>query len=295
MAEIHHRIVVRAPRDAALRALTTAEGLRAWWCADASARPEEGSTAELRFAEGAVVIRMKVVALRPELVHWQCVAGPDEWEGTDITFELGRADNGGVVLSFAHSGWGTAEQSLPQCSYDWSHFLTSLKRFLESGTGMPYPFYQTMGQFIGGASSMSDANKAVVRRLYEEVMGKGNMKVADQIFAPNYVDHMPIMETPDRAGLLKSVDAARRAFPEVKPRLIAEATEGEWVAIAVQVDAGRHQGTYMGVPATGRPVTWTETHFWRVSDGRIAEHHGNVGLFEIHRVIGSHDLESKLK
>jgi len=141
---------------------------------------------------------------------------------------------------------------------------------------------------------MSEANKEVIRTLYREVMGKGDMEVADEIFSPDYVDHMPIMATPDRDGLLKSVEAARRAFPDVKPSIIAEIAEGEWVAIAVEVDGGTHQGEYMGVPPTGRPVHWTETHFWRVVDGKIREHYGNVSMFEIHKMIGSHDLETEL-
>ncbi len=121
------------------------------------------------------------------------------------------------------------------------------------------------------------------------------MKVADEIFDPNYVDHMPIMVTPDREGLLKSVKAARSAFPDVKPSIIAEISEGDWVAIAVEADGGIQHGEYMGVPASGKPVTWTETHFWRVVNGRIKEHYGNVSLFEIHKMIGSHDLNVKLK
>lgn len=142
---------------------------------------------------------------------------------------------------------------------------------------------------------MSEQNKKVIRRLYSEVMGKGNVSVADEIFAADYIDHMPIMETPDRDGLLKSVEAARRAFPNVKPSIISEISEGEWVAIAVEVDGGTHEGTYMGIPATGKPVTWTETHFWRVVNQKIVAHYGNVSMFEIHKMIGSHNLESKLK
>ena len=141
---------------------------------------------------------------------------------------------------------------------------------------------------------MSDANKQVIRRLYGEVMGKGDMSVADEIFHPDYVDHMPIMETPDRAGLLKSVEAARKAFPDVKPEIIAEIAEDEWVAISVYADGGNHQDTYMGIPATGRHVTWTETHFWRVVDGKIKEHYGNVSMFEIHQMLGSHNLNGTL-
>lgn len=141
---------------------------------------------------------------------------------------------------------------------------------------------------------MGDDNKSVIRRLYSEVMGKGNLAVADEIFHPDYVDHMPIMETPDREGLLKSVEAARHAFPDVKPRIIAEIAEGEWVAIAVEVDGGAHQDTYMGIAPTGNQVTWTETHFWRVVEGRIKEHYGNVSMFEIHKQLGSHELQTTL-
>lgn len=141
---------------------------------------------------------------------------------------------------------------------------------------------------------MSEENKRVIRRLYSEVMGKGNMAVADEIFAPDYVDHMPIMETPDRSGLLKSVDAARRAFPDVKPGIIAEVAEGDWVAIAVFADGGSQKSEYMGIPPTGKRVTWTETHFWKVTDGKIKEHYGNVSMFEIHKMLGSHEIQDKL-
>ena len=102
------------------------------------------------------------------------------------------------------------------------------------------------------------------------------------------------MATPDRDGLLKSVEAARHAFPNVKPAIIAEISEGEWVAIAVSVDGGKHRGEYVGIPPGNEQVTWTEIHFWRVVDGKVREHYGNVSLFEIHKMIGSHDLHDKL-
>lgn len=141
---------------------------------------------------------------------------------------------------------------------------------------------------------MSERNKGVIRTLYREVMGKGRLEIADEIFSPEFIDHMPIMESPDRMGLLKCVQAARRAFPDVRPRIIAEISEGEWVAIAVKVDGGTHQDAYMGIPATDRPVSWTETHFWRLEEGKVVEHYGNVSMFEIHKMLGSHDFNGIL-
>ena len=141
---------------------------------------------------------------------------------------------------------------------------------------------------------MSEKNKELIRKLYQEVMAKGDMEVADEIFHPNYVDHLPIMATPDRAGLLRSVEAARKAFPDVRPTIIAEIAEGPWVAISVYADGGRQQDRYMGVEASFLPVTWTETHFWKIQDERIIEHYGDVSLFQIHKMIGSHSLYDKL-
>ncbi len=142
---------------------------------------------------------------------------------------------------------------------------------------------------------MSEQNKAAVRRLYREVIGKGNVGVADEVISPDFVDHMSITETPDRAGLLKTMMAARKAFPDLRHRVMVEISDDHWIAMAVAVDGGAHQGTLMGVPPTGKPVTWTETHLWKVIDAKIVEHHGNVSMFEIHKMIGSHNLESKLR
>ena len=142
---------------------------------------------------------------------------------------------------------------------------------------------------------MSAQNRAAVRRLFREVMGKGNLAAADEVLSPDLVDHMPMLETPDRAGLLKAMMAARRAFPDLSYRVVAEISDEHWIAMAVAVDGGVQQGPLMGVPPTRKPVTWTETHLWKVIDAKIVEHYGNVSMFEIHKVIGSHNLESKLR
>lgn len=137
-------------------------------------------------------------------------------------------------------------------------------------------------------------NKDVVRRLYAEVMGESNWDAAGELFTDDYVDHMPIMETPDVAGLLTSVEAARLAFPDAEAAFTHEIAEEDLVAVSVAVDGGRHLGPYMGVPPTGRPVSWTETHVFRLADGRIAEHWGNVSMLETHAMIRSHDIDTTL-
>jgi hypothetical protein len=63
--------------------------------------------------------------------------------------------------------------------------------------------------------TLSDAAKAVVRRNTDEVQGKGDFKVFDEIFADDFVDHttQPDM-TPDKAGVRKLYGYMRDAFPD---------------------------------------------------------------------------------
>src|SRR5439155_1243337 len=45
--------------------------------------------------------------------------------------------------------------------------------------------------FCEGGCPMSAANKAVVRRYFEEVVNKGNLAAADELFSTHYVSHYP--------------------------------------------------------------------------------------------------------
>ena len=50
-------------------------------------------------------------------------------------------------------------------------------------------------------ATISEAAKAVVRRNNEEVQGRGNFNVFEELFADNFIDHTPQPDmTPDKAG-----------------------------------------------------------------------------------------------
>lgn len=277
------------------RQFATQKGVRHWWTAHCTMDERLGGRAHFPFADAGFFATATISELEPDrLVAWTVTDSkhPDscrwtdlhDWIGTTIRFRIEPIDERRSNLTFTHEGLAPLECA-ETCSSIWRTYLgQSLMNFLRSGTGDPYR----------DKKAMSGQNKEIIHRLYGEVMGNGNLEVAEEIFDADYVDHMPIMATPDLAGLLRSVEATRLAFPDVKPRIIAEISEGDWVAIAVAVDSGPQKGVYMGIEPKGRSVTWTETHFWRVQDGKIKEHYGNVSLFEIHKMLGSHDLPDKL-
>jgi predicted ester cyclase len=54
--------------------------------------------------------------------------------------------------------------------------------------------------------------------------------------------------------------------------------EGDLVAARVTY-TGTHQGEFVGIPATGRQTTISGVDFFRMQDGRQAEHWGGPDMF----------------
>jgi uncharacterized protein YndB with AHSA1/START domain len=138
MVDILHRVGITAPRDAVYRALTTPEGLAAWWTNDTRGAGDPGGVLQFRFGE-AGGFDMKVLEAQPaERVLWEVIDGPEEWIGTRITWEL-RTDGDFTIILFAHEGWRKPVEFMNHCSTKWATFLMSLKSLLETGKGAPAP------------------------------------------------------------------------------------------------------------------------------------------------------------
>ena len=74
----------------------------------------------------------------PELVHWNCTGGPEEWVGTSVAFRIEPSPGGGTVVRFWHGGWEYEDGILPTSSFQWAMYLDSLRAYLQTGTGRPH-------------------------------------------------------------------------------------------------------------------------------------------------------------
>lgn len=143
MPDILHRIGIKSPTTQVYKALTTLEGLAQWWTEDVTGDTKVGGKIEFSFRLktgellGKMVMEVKALNAAKELV-WRCLEGPDDWVGTDITFELSEQDSQ-TILIFGHRNWRDASESLAHCSMKWATFLLSLRAYLESGKGTPSP------------------------------------------------------------------------------------------------------------------------------------------------------------
>ena len=72
------------------------------------------------------------------------------------------------------------------------------------------------------------------------------------------------------AGYIAALQSVVRAFPDYRWELRHLFVDGPWISAHFH-DTGTHQGSFLGVPATGRAVSTQEFAMYRVQDGKIAE------------------------
>src|SRR5687768_14494982 len=143
MVNIIHRIGIRSEHDTVYKALSTIKGIAGWWTSEVEGDEQAGGKIRFTFraktgeVKGQMVMEIK--ELHPqEKVWWHCVEGPDEWVGTDITFELSQQDDQTIII-FGHLNWREAIEFTAHCSMKWAVFLLSLRDYVDTGKGRPSP------------------------------------------------------------------------------------------------------------------------------------------------------------
>ena len=97
-------------------------------------------------------------------------------------------------------------------------------------------------------------NAATYRRWFDEGCSQGNVDLADELYAPDYVSHSLPPDFPTGVEGLKSfVRALREGMPDLRCPVEDVVAEGDRVAGRFSL-RGTHAGTLLGIPATGKPV-----------------------------------------
>lgn len=131
------------------------------------------------------------------------------------------------------------------------------------------------------------AAKAVVRRNTEEVQGRGDFALFDELFADDFIDHTPQPGgTPDKAGARALYGALRTAFPDFQAVIHWQAVEGDRVT-TYKTYHGTHEGPVFGLAPTGRKISFDTVDVMRVRDGRIVEHWGVAHLYSLLQQLGA--------
>lgn len=140
MADIIHRVGIKAPVSDVFAAVSTVDGVAGWWTKETTGT---GNEIDVRFLtpSGKELggMAMEVTEVEPNRkVQWRFKTGPEEWLGTDATFDLYQ-DGENTILLFGHRNWREPVEFMAHCSMKWATFMLSLKELVETGRGKPSP------------------------------------------------------------------------------------------------------------------------------------------------------------
>jgi len=143
MVNIVHKIGIKAPLSKVYAAVSSVEGIAGWWTRETSGDAQLGGTVNVLFhgpdgeEKGRMGFELSKLVPNEEVV-WRFRSGPEEWVGTDVTFQLVQRGPYTVVV-FGHRNWREAKEFTAHCSMKWATFLLSLRQLLETGAGLPAP------------------------------------------------------------------------------------------------------------------------------------------------------------
>ena len=118
---------------------------------------------------------------------------------------------------------------------------------------------------------MSEANKALIRQIFEEAVNKGNLNVLDESLSPDYVYREPTVgERHGIAGSREVITMYHKAFPDLKLTIDEQIAEADMV-VTRWTGTGTHRGDLFGIPPTGRTVRVQGVLATRIANGKVVE------------------------
>jgi steroid delta-isomerase-like uncharacterized protein len=133
----------------------------------------------------------------------------------------------------------------------------------------------------------TEQNKALVRRLMEEAINRGNTSLVDELFAPDFVEHE---ELPP--GIPTGIEAVKTlftmfhsAFPDFQIAIDDLIAEGDKVVVR-STWSGTHKGEFMGIPASGQSVSFGVYDIIRMAGGKVVEHWGQMDNMSLMQQLG---------
>lgn len=129
------------------------------------------------------------------------------------------------------------------------------------------------------SENVLNRNKEVVRRLFRDVFNERNLDLCDELFTDEYIEHAIAPFGDEEPGVVHGPDHMRNVvtwlveqYPDLTMEIESLIAEGDIVVARV-----RSEGTNLGklngvVPPTGKRFSGRQSHWYRIEDGKVAEH-----------------------
>ena len=132
-----------------------------------------------------------------------------------------------------------------------------------------------------------ESNKQLMNR-FVTFINTASEQLAGELISPDAIFHVPGQPEPMRgpAGYLAIIEMMRSGFPDIQWILEDSVVEDDKVA-ARFIMQGTHQGSFFGVPPTGKSINVQAMNFYRFSNGQIVEEYGQPDMLGLLTQIGA--------
>ena len=117
---------------------------------------------------------------------------------------------------------------------------------------------------------MSEENKRLINRIYDEAISSGMYDVINELVAPNFQAHGLPMSVYGPEEFRNSIKTFRAAFPDLYMLVEEQIADGDRVSNQGYI-TGTHRAEFLGVPASGEQIKVNVISIWRFEEGKLAE------------------------
>ncbi len=130
-------------------------------------------------------------------------------------------------------------------------------------------------------------NKALIRRLYEEVINEGNLDMIDDLVSQGFVEHeaVPGVTATGPAAPKETFKMFITAFPDLNITPHEMIGEGDKVVVRGTI-SGTHKGEFMGMPPTNKTFEAQIIDILEIHDGKLTAHWGMTDQAAIMEQLG---------
>ena len=135
----------------------------------------------------------------------------------------------------------------------------------------------------------AEETKATFQRYVEEGWAKGNVEVADEVFADSYIAHQPDGSEEERTpdDVKQFLRHYHEAFPDLEITIEEQIAEGDKV-VTRWASRGTHRGEFRGIAPTGNEVRLRGIGIFRFSpEGKVVESWDNFDQLGMLRQLGA--------